>query len=591
MATAAITMHKHMAFDVIQRQAGTLTKAIMEGVMNSVDAGSSTCTVTATATEVVISDDGCGVTSRQAVDDCLLQLGRPHTDAEKKVYGRFRMGRGQMWAFGRNTWRTGPFQLIFDIREKALDVDIQEDLKPAVGCRITIELYEPLNEMALHALKTELQRGVTYCPVPVLFNGERLSTDPLTAKWTHQTPEARIRLDETAQLRLYNLGVFVTSFEADRFGSGGAITTNVPLDVNYARNDVMSGCPVWKAIQQTLESVIDRNAAADKALTEAAKNALLKRALKGVLIDNAKKLKLFKLADGRQLTAAQFWRMALRRPVTSAYSNDRRGDRLLQMNRAVCVSSNHLETLECTVQDYLYVARRIHLGARGTRETMLTEVTFKPLYELWGDAEVTTELVDAKQYRPTERMWVDLLARVSGPIVAFVAGPDRNWAHYERTTKIRRSILIGRSSTAAAWTDGESYIAFDRDWLAKHHFDLPGITAVVQVLCHEYAHDNADCGTDTHGVEFFTRQDGILRACLPDCIRHGLVTVSNVFKKAKRNRPKAVLRSQDTLTRLRDAAARTYADLSSLCAAQADPDTEPESYAEVMEPELAGVGE
>jgi hypothetical protein len=591
MATAEITMHPHMAFDIIQRQAGTLTKAIMEGVMNSVDAGASACTVTATATEIVISDDGCGVTSRQAVNDCLLQLGHPHDESEKKVYGRFRMGRGQMWAFGRNTWRTGPFKLVFDIRVKGLAVDVQEKLKPAVGCRIAIELYAPLDQTALHSLKNDLQRGVAYCPVPVLFNGERVSTDPVTAKWTHQTPEASIRLDDSGTLKLYNLGVFVTSFEADRFGSGGAITTKVPLAVNYARNDVMNDCPVWQGIQRTLDSVIDRNAAADKAMTEPAKNALLKRVLRGVLVENAGKLKLFKLADGRQLTAAQLWRMAIRRPVTSVSNNDARGDRLLQMGRAVCVSRNHLETLECTPEDYLYAARRIHLGARGTRETMLTEVVFKPVYELWDDAEFKTELLDAKQYRPTERMWLDLLDRASGPIVAFVAGPDRTWQHYERTAKLRRKLLIGRSSVHIAWTDGESYVAFDRDWLARQHFDLQGITAAMQVLCHEYAHDNADCATDTHGVEFYTRQDGIMRACLPDCIRYGLSVLSNVFKKAKRERPKAVLMAQDWLVGLRDAAARMYADLSALCAAQADPDAESESPADVMEPELAGVGE
>jgi hypothetical protein len=591
MATAEITMHKHMAFDVIQRQAGTLTKAIMEGVMNSVDAGSSACTVTATATEVVISDDGCGVTSRQAVDDCLLQLGRPHDESERKVYGRFRMGRGQMWAFGRNTWRTGPFKLVFDIRENGLAVDVQDDLEPVAGCRITIELYDPLNQTALHGLKTDLQRGVAYCPVPVLFNGERVSTDPATAKWTHQTPEASIRLDETAQLRLYNLGVFVTSFEADRFGSGGAITTNVPLAVNYARNDVMSNCPVWVAIQKTLDAVIDRNAAADQALTEPAKNALLKRALRGVLIENAGKLKLFKLSDGRQVTAAQLWRMALKRPVTSVSNNDQRGDRLLQMGRAVCVSRNHLEMLECTLEDYLYVARRIHLGARGTRETMLTEITFKRVYELWDDAEFKTELIDTKKYRVTERMWLDLLDRMSGHIVAFVAGPDSSWQHYERTLVLRRKLVVGRSSTSAAWTDGASYIAFDRDWLSRRRFDLQGIMDAAQILCHEYAHDNADCATSTHGVEFYARQDGIMRACLSACTRHGLAALSNVFKKAKRERPKAVLIAQDALTRLRDAAAFTYADLSALCAAQADPDADSESPANVMEPELAGVGE
>ena len=36
--TIAFTMHPQLLYSVIQRQAGTLNKAILEGVMNGVDA-------------------------------------------------------------------------------------------------------------------------------------------------------------------------------------------------------------------------------------------------------------------------------------------------------------------------------------------------------------------------------------------------------------------------------------------------------------------------------------------------------------------------------------------------------------------------
>lgn len=587
MATAAITMHPHMAFDVIQRQAGTLTKAIMEGVMNSVDAGATVCNVHASETEVTISDDGCGVTSRQAVDDCLLQLGRPHTEAEKKVYGRFRMGRGQMWAFGRNTWRTGPFELLFDIRESGLDVDVQDDLPAASGCRIKIELYTPLDQMGLYSLKLELERGVTYCPVPVFFNNERLSVPPESCKWTHDTDEAYIRLDDSATLRLYNMGVFVTSFEANRYGSGGVITTKRPLTVNYARNDVMSDCPVWRAICDTLDTVIDRNAAADKSLSEAAKNALLQRMLRGVLVENAEKLKLFALSDGRQLTAKQLWAMAKLRPVTSATNNDVRADRMLQMSRAVCVSATHLRALGCSVEDYLFVAGRI-LNRRGDRASLLHGIRFEDIQSLWGLAEFDTELIPEKNYRPSERMWLDLLDRVTTQITGFLAGRDGGggWATYDSMCKMRRKLLIGRSSTAQAWTDGVSYIAFDRTYLAARNFDLAGIIDVMQVFCHEYAHDDGTTGSHTHGTEFHAKLDGLLRARLSQCIRHGLSVIPNVFKKAKRQQTRKVLRNHDVLAALRDCALRTYQDLNQILSEQPDEDAAVAERA----PELAGVG-
>lgn len=48
--TRAFKVHPQLLFDVIQRQAGTLTKALCEGVMNSIDAGSK-------AVDVKIAED------------------------------------------------------------------------------------------------------------------------------------------------------------------------------------------------------------------------------------------------------------------------------------------------------------------------------------------------------------------------------------------------------------------------------------------------------------------------------------------------------------------------------------------------------
>ncbi len=56
--TRSFKMHHQLLRSVIQRQAGTLSKAILEGVMNAVDAEASKIDIVLKRNEVRISDDG-----------------------------------------------------------------------------------------------------------------------------------------------------------------------------------------------------------------------------------------------------------------------------------------------------------------------------------------------------------------------------------------------------------------------------------------------------------------------------------------------------------------------------------------------------
>ena len=120
-----IKTHPQLLLDVITRQAGTISKAMLEGVMNSVDAKATRCDITLTNTSLVIDDDGNGFRSRDEIVQFFETFGTPHTEAEGKVYGTFRMGRGQIFAFGSNVWRTGDFRMAVDIKRRGFDYDLE----------------------------------------------------------------------------------------------------------------------------------------------------------------------------------------------------------------------------------------------------------------------------------------------------------------------------------------------------------------------------------------------------------------------------------------------------------------------------------
>lgn len=73
-------MHPNLLYDVILRQAGSLEKAILEGVMNAIDAGASRCVVRLEARKVVIEDDGRGFRSRSEIEAFFETFDTPYAN-------------------------------------------------------------------------------------------------------------------------------------------------------------------------------------------------------------------------------------------------------------------------------------------------------------------------------------------------------------------------------------------------------------------------------------------------------------------------------------------------------------------------------
>ena len=169
-----LKMHPKLLLDVIGRQAGSLDKAMLEGGMNAQEAinalkmSGGVCKdeniyMTYTKTDnptsevledgrkkgnlnrkivITIEDMGKGITTKKEIEEFFETFGTPHDESEHKIYAQFRMGRGQMFNFGRNVWRTGTFELTVDILKNGLEWEFKENLPFVDGCHITIELYK-----------------------------------------------------------------------------------------------------------------------------------------------------------------------------------------------------------------------------------------------------------------------------------------------------------------------------------------------------------------------------------------------------------------------------------------------------------------
>lgn len=121
-----LTAHNELLVKVIKDQAGALDKGILEGVMNGREAGSEQVRIITQSDgkKLIIEDDGKGFRSETEISEWFEKFGTPHADSEGKKWARFRMGRGQLFAFGKNIWRTGGFRMVVVRIKTELDNDV-----------------------------------------------------------------------------------------------------------------------------------------------------------------------------------------------------------------------------------------------------------------------------------------------------------------------------------------------------------------------------------------------------------------------------------------------------------------------------------
>jgi hypothetical protein len=306
----SFSVSKHIIIQLIAAQSGSLGKALMETIMNGIDAGATRIDITLDRKGYIVQDNGTGFQSYEEIEAYFAVFGFDHaTEAEagKRLYGEFGIGRGQQWNFARTTWRTRTFEMHVDIRANGLDYDLHESLADEPGTTITGTFYEPLNTGEVHQHVKHLSDLVKYSPVPVFVNGKQVSTHPDTlTTWTHVTDEAWILSKEHGGLKVYNMGMFVAEL-THNVGCSGIVVTKPghALQLNMARNDILTTPEgLWRRLKAKLKQIgEERVRSSATRLTEADLRLFAQKVvtLEADYVD-FEKLKLFTDATGKALT-------------------------------------------------------------------------------------------------------------------------------------------------------------------------------------------------------------------------------------------------------------------------------------------------
>ncbi|WP_019583815.1 ATP-binding protein [Thioalkalivibrio sp. ALE16] len=507
MAKRKIEVGSQLIYHTIVSQAGSFDKALLEFVMNSVDAHATEMTIEMDRHGFRVEDNGKGIQRIHDVETCLGTLGFDHDDTEGRVFGKFGAGRAQAWAFAPTCMRTGTYQMDVDIKKFGLEYELLEDRDPVDGFQVSGTFYDPMTLSDVERTERSLADMALYVSLPITFNGRRLNRPPEDQKWTLETDDACIRLDHSSTLDVYNLGVLVCRYNSRDFGSGGVVLSKRALDVNLARNAVLeSKCEVWKRIKKDLGKAVGAKPKKATRLNDFEREYFLTQILSGdlsLMDPEIGKLRLLQDITGKRhridrvlnLTDVTF--ISNHEDERLAVRAHERGDVFVLSQSMVFMLGVRLPSCDTVLESLNALCRNEHsvhlesLGYAPFRGNVHPFEDYRALFESGHD------LLDRKKdLTKIERCALKAIerhARFLPSLFSMVIGESRE----------KRDIHIGVSQTAEAWTDGRTYIAIEREFLQDMRRGFPGVLKIANLLAHEYVHDVSDTTGHSHSPEFF----------------------------------------------------------------------------------------
>lgn len=513
--TRKFNIHPGMILDLVRAQSGTLSKAVLENAMNSIDADASKVVIDINHDRVIITDDGRGFRTREEIEAWFEVLGFPHDDVVR-TYGKFGIGRAQLWAFADAVWRTNTFKMVVDVEKRGLDYDLDVDLEPIPGLTIESKFYRPLTTQDILVFTQELKELALYAQIPVILNGEQINLDPKAQKWDFETDDAYIKLTDKSQLAVYNLGVLVRNYPSYQVGSGGVVVTKpgVRFSVNMARNDILvAECKVWKRVKPYIQQKSDEKVQR-KAVTKLSSAELENRAMRFVSGElpyrDIKDFKFIQDITNRSYTLEQF--VSQERGtrgcyiVTTATPGSALGERahtskLAFVMHPATLSQFGVETL-AEFKEVLFAAMDNYAKEIGWKYgSFKKNSTFEAdLSKAVPSLNEGYEVLPAKEWTKQQKGVLSALGRIDYQMRVAVQKVSGGSA-----VPKQRQYAVGVSDTAEAWTDGTSRIVFEQDLLAEANTGIGGFMKLTSIMLHEYLHDDVSTGTHIHEETFYQR--------------------------------------------------------------------------------------
>lgn len=537
---------KNMIFHVIYNQAGSVEKAILECLMNAVDAGATKVEVdfNDNGIDYSVKDNGKGFSSKKEIEDCFEVFGFDHGTPEEnhRTYGTFGIGRAQLWAFSKNQWKTNNFILSVDIKNQGLDYVLTESKEKVKGCHIVGQFYDKQSLADLQRITRELVKLALYLPIEFVLDGKVVNKKNKDIKWDYENDKAYVKFNDTGDLKIYNQGVFVRSYSNYHFGKGGTINSKVALALNTARNDILlSKCEVWKSIRKFVEEKSTKETLKKEVLTpDQCKNMFLKWMSGECLYKDISDKKIFPDAKGKLCSLDYTFRFT--NITVSPQRGSLVGESIQAKKLAFVFSPDVLDWADQTASEFATTIQNCL-----DRDRTYKKLTFLEFSNLQPSVGGKFDLVEEKQMSKKEKLYLDVIELINTRVANLVRYHRYDSFSGKENMINERKVRIGVTDLGtASWTDGVSYLAFNKTFVADHmDKGLGGMLKIINYTIHEYLHTEQTSEAHVHSFEFYEQYHDLMNEKARDICqiqKEASQRLAYLFKKNNFSIPRAYVR-------------------------------------------------
>jgi len=516
--THSIEANDDLVRSVIVDQTDNIEKGWREFFQNIVDSDATEGRLQQTHEYTFVADNGSGVDLKEQDGiDLLTVMGETTKDAEDhSTIGEFGVGVGQGISKGVAFAVSGYNALIFDIKGWGLEAklvplsslssfvyeEFDSDLTKAVDERFGhINHYDGLAWFVYHYedevpdegsykwskfcsnIRERFQYLNAVSDTNLYLNNELITDlDALDinsyGQPTHsevydspETGEVHIAVKHGhGSLTVYSGGIKVTN--VDSRGIKGRIVTDRNLRLNFARNEIKSGCPIWSEIEDHL------NAIREDVFIEAEESRELETEARDFLADqmfNHGKMEehadkdIFETASEDMVS----WNEIIERDeIGTARKGNRAADKLEEAYGEIVLNDN-----DDAVKAFLE-----------NREDI-------------ADAPSDFDATDRAERRGLHTSYEKVDASGLNPVQWYQLGIARYIVHLVDDD---RDVSYGESDVASAWTDGTSEIVIT-DTATSSSKWISWVPELWKTMMHELAHNTPSKDEPGHGVSYRRR--------------------------------------------------------------------------------------
>lgn len=525
-------VHTNIIHDLVFAQNGTVATALRELVMNAQDAKSDRCEIILHRYGFSLIDWGNGFANEAEIKTYFKNFGEPH-DKNDAQFGRFRIGRGQIMAFGKITWTSNRYSMTVDTKTQGFSFDfVDHKISMCEGCRVDGVFYQPLQPSELYRIRDELKSFVCFADMRIEFNGEQLNKDIHAEHWDVDDGDILIQWKNSGGIKIYNQGVFVKQLDAYRYGFEALVVTRSALTLNMARNEVSDNDPLWLRICEHLSTrakKIAKRKGKSGRIDTATRRSMIRLFLTGDC-SPGDTLDLCFLKDCRGHSVSLRAIAQNNLPLTIApEAGSRKAESVASRRMAQVLDVSVLDEFGVDSLDALIETVICTLDEYYVEDNRSVPHTIRKLCnkDLAAFTDIAGRLVsDALLHPKSKHTLRESAARNALQYGSTLMARELS-KEFNKQVK-QRNILLGVSDIADGWTNGVDTIVIAKDMLPYlDTLSRAGGFQLAMLLLHEYLHDEDDSGSHQHDFEFMSQFHDLSsnsRHNILGCVGMGLYT-------------------------------------------------------------------